>query len=197
MSFLINREATFLLSVIMLTYNRKEYVKNMIEDIINQSYRKFECIIINNGSTDGTDKVLDMYAGLDPRIRVITLTQSYPIGRARNIGVGHAVGEYITFVDDDDSLMPEYLQYLVELITEFDAQIAVAGTGEEKDGIVRPQCTFSERECLTGEQAVYELLQRKKSELGQQQKYCLNLLLRSIRFQKRVIMKTFMLCISF
>lgn len=151
-----------MISVIMLTYNRKEYVKNMIEDIINQSYRKFEYIIIDNGSTDGTDKVLNEYAESDSRIRVMKLARLQPIGRARNIGVTYATGKYITFVDDDDSLSAYYLQYLYELIIEFDAQIAVAGTAEEMDGKIRPQCAFSERECLSGEQAVCELLQRRR-----------------------------------
>lgn len=155
-----------MISVIMLTYNRKEYVNNMIEDILKQSFREFEYIIIDNGSIDGTDKVLDEYVGLDSRIKVITLAEPQPIGKARNIGVQHAAGEYITFVDDDDSLSADYLQYLYGLITEFDAQVAVAGTEEEKDGVIRPQCAFSDRECLTGEQAVHELLQRKRIRAG-------------------------------
>lgn len=155
-----------MISVIMLTYNRKEYVNNMIGDILKQSFREFEYIIIDNGSIDGTDKVLDEYVGLDSRIKVITLAEPQPIGKARNIGVQHAAGEYITFVDDDDRLSADYLQYLYGLITEFDAQVAVAGTEEEIEGVVRPQCIFSERECLSGERAVYELLQRKRIRAG-------------------------------
>lgn len=155
-----------MISVIMLTYNREEYVKNMIDDIRKQDYTEFEYVIINNGSTDGTNKVVNNYAKLDSRIKLITLEQPQPIGKARNIGIGHAVGDYITFVDDDDRVSEEYLRYLFGLITEFDAQIAVAGTEEETEGAVRPQCTFSERECLSGEQAVYELLQRKRIRAG-------------------------------
>lgn len=166
MSFQINEGGNFLISVIMLTYNREEYVKNMIDDIRKQDYTEFEYVIINNGSTDGTNKVVNNYAKLDSRIKLITLEQPQPIGKARNIGIGHAVGDYITFVDDDDRVSEEYLRYLFGLITEFDAQIAVAGTEEEKEGAVRPQCTFSERECLSGEQAVYELLQRKRIRAG-------------------------------
>lgn len=155
-----------MISVIMLTYNREQYVGRMIEDILQQTYQDFEFIIIDNGSADGTNKILNEYAGVDLRIRVITLVEPQPIGRARNIGAQHATGEYIAFVDDDDRLSADYLQYLYGLITEFDAQMAVAGTQEEMDGVVRPQCTFSERECLSGEQAVYELLQRKRIRAG-------------------------------
>jgi len=138
----------------------------MIDCVLAQSLTKFEYIIIDNGSTDHTPEILEGYQRKDFRIKVIRSDKPLTIGAARNLGIRYATGDYITFVDDDDSLSAEYLQYLYGLITEFDAQIAVAGTEEEMNGVIRPQCIFPERECLSGEQAVYELLQRKRIRAG-------------------------------
>lgn len=155
-----------MISVIMLTYNRASMVTKMIDCVLSQSLTEFEYIIIDNGSTDNTAEILEEYQSEDSRIKVVRSDKPLTIGAARNIGISHATGDYITFVDDDDRLSPEYLQYLFGLITEFDAQIAVAGTEEEENGVIRPQCTFSERECLSGEEAVCELLQRKRIRAG-------------------------------
>lgn len=155
-----------MISVIMLTYNRASMVERMIDCVLKQIYTEFEYIIIDNGSTDNTAKILEDYQRKDARIRVIRSDEPLTIGAARNIGVRQATGDYITFVDDDDSLSPKYLRYLLGLIKEFDAQIAVAGTEEELAGVIRPQCIFPERECISGEQAVHELLQRRRIRAG-------------------------------
>lgn len=155
-----------MISVVMLTYNRASMAMRMIDCVLEQTFTDFEYIIIDNGSTDRTPKFLKEIQEKDGRIQVFRCDKPLTIGAARNMGVKHATGDYITFVDDDDSLSADYLQYLYGLITEFDAQVAVAGTEEEKDGVIRPQCVFSDRECLSGEQAVHELLQRKRIRAG-------------------------------
>lgn len=155
-----------MISVIMLTYNRAAFVRRMIDCVLAQSVREFEYVIVNNGSTDNTQEILEGYQHVDSRIRVIQLKEPVTIGTARNIGIKSANGKYIAFVDDDDSLTEDYLAYLSGLITEFHAQIAIAGTEEELDGSVRPQCMFPERECISGKQAVHELLQRKRIRAG-------------------------------
>lgn len=154
------------ISIIMLTYNRKDMVKHMIEDILQQTYADFEYIIIDNGSTDGTNEVLEKYAKTDSRIRIITLEQAQSIGRARNIGVRDAQGEFITFVDDDDRVESDYLEFLFLLIKENNADIAICGTSEG-DGETRiPQCLFDEKMILTGEEALRLLLGRKYIRAG-------------------------------
>lgn len=151
-------------------------VRRMIDCVLKQTYTEFEYIIIDNGSTDNTAEILEDYQRKDARIRIIRSYEPLTIGAARNIGVRQAMGDYVTFVDDDDSLSPEYLQYLFGLIKEFDAQIAIAGTEEERDGMIRPQCIFPERECISGEQAVYELLQRRRIRAGTAAKMILRII---------------------
>lgn len=155
-----------MISVIMLTYNRSAFVSGMIDCVLAQSVREFEFVIVNNGSTDNTQEILEAYQKVNSRIRVIRLEEPVTIGAARNIGIRNAKGEYIAFVDDDDSLSEDYLAYLLGLLAEFHAQIAVAGTEEETAGTVLPQCVFPERECISGKQAVCELLQRRRIRAG-------------------------------
>lgn len=155
-----------MVSVIMLTFNREEFVGNMIEDILVQNYSDFEFIIINNGSTDGTEERLSRYAESDSRIKVLTPKGPYSIGRGRNIGLRNAKGEYIAFVDDDDRVERDYLEFLVSLMKENGADMSMCG-GTEGDGRTKePQCIFNEKMVLTGEEALRLLLGRKYIRAG-------------------------------
>ena len=121
------------ISVIMLTYNRENLVGNMIESILAQTFRDFEFVIVDNGSTDRSGAVADEYAARDARIRVIHRARGN-IGSGRNTGLDAARGEYIAFIDDDDWLETDYLQFLLNLIEENDADIAMcSAAGREYD----------------------------------------------------------------
>lgn len=176
-----------MISVVMLTYNREKLVGRMIECVLHQTVQDFEYIIVNNGSTDHTAELLEQYREKSEKIRVLACKAPISIGAARNLGVREAKGEYLTFVDDDDYLAPDYLEYLSDLITEFDARMAVAGTQEERDGVVRPQCVFEERECLTGEQAVCELLKRRRIRAGTAAKLVLTDIFRANPFPEACV----------
>lgn len=155
-----------MVSVIMLTYNREKYVKKMIEDIINQTYTEFEFIIIDNGSSDESGTIADDYQKKDDRIKVFHLPEPHSIGFARNYGVCKSQGEYIAFVDDDDRVDNEFLEFLVELMTENNADISMCGA-TEGDGITRnPQCLFDEKMVINGEEAVRMLIDRKYIRAG-------------------------------
>ncbi|EOS74258.1 hypothetical protein C819_03011 [Lachnospiraceae bacterium 10-1] len=161
-----NKGGKILISMIMLTHNRKYFVEQMIEDVLNQSYTNFEYIIVNNGSADGTDLILSKYAQLDNRIKIVTLRQAASIGKGRNIGLRYANGEFVTYVDDDDRIEKNYLEFLYKLITDTDADIAMCGCDEFRGDVISPQCVFNERLELTGEEAVLLLLERKKIRAG-------------------------------
>lgn len=155
------------ISVIMLTYNRIQFVERMINCVLNQTFKDFEFVIVNNGSTDNTCEVLEKYSLLDNRINVVTTERPLLIGEARNIGIEKSKGEYISFVDDDDSMSEDYLSFLVGLLEEYDSEITIGGTSEEyTDGSIKNQCVFSERKAITNVEAVTYLLQRKKIRAG-------------------------------
>lgn len=155
-----------MISVIMLTFNREKFVGNMIEDILGQSYADFEYIIINNGSTDGTEERLAGYAKSDSRIKVLKTEGIQSIGRGRNLGLRNAGGKLIAFVDDDDRVAPDFLEFLLALIRENDADISMCGASEGNGETKEPQCIFDEKMILTGNEALRLLLGRKYIRAG-------------------------------
>lgn len=141
-----------MLSVIMLTYNREQFVARAIESILCQSWREFEFIIVDNGSTDCSGAIADEYAAKDSRIRVIHRERGN-IGAGRNTGLDAAKGEYIAFIDDDDWAEPDFLEFLHGLIVESGADVSICGASDK---------VFDEKKVMTAEEAVIELMWRKK-----------------------------------
>lgn len=104
-----------LVSIIIPMYNAKLYIEECLESIHNQTYDCFECIIINDGSTDGGEVLAKRYVKLDERFTIIDV-KNQGVSFARNIGLEKAVGKYIIFVDCDDLLERNYLFYMVQEI---------------------------------------------------------------------------------
>lgn len=141
-----------MISVLMLTYNRENMVSRAVESILAQTYCDFEFVIVDNGSTDNSGKIADEYAEKDERIRVIHRSRG-SISAGRNTALDAAKGDYITFIDDDDWAEPDYLEFLLDLMTENDADIAICGAADK---------SFDEKRIMTAEQALIELMWRKK-----------------------------------
>lgn len=154
-----------MISIIMLTYNREQLVSRAIESVLTQTYRDFEYIIVDNGSSDRSGRIADEYAAKDTRIRVIHRERGN-IGLGRNEGLDAARGDYITFVDDDDWLEPNFLQFLWDLAKEYGADISICGSWRETAGIRRPKYIFDGIYDYTGEEAVMEMLKREKLNAG-------------------------------
>lgn len=101
------------ISVILSTYNRSSMFGAMAEAVLRQTIDDFELIIVNDGSNDNTQAVLEEYTKRDPRIVAIN-KQNGGLSSARNSGIEAARGEFITFVDDDDIIRPDYLESMLE-----------------------------------------------------------------------------------
>lgn len=144
------------ISVIMLTYNREELVAKAIESILAQDFQDFEFIIINNGSTDKSGAVADMYAKQDNRIRVIHRARGN-IGSGRNTGLDAAKGDYIAFVDDDDWCDPNFLSFLYALAIDNNADVAICGATDK---------VYDEKRVMTNEEALIELMWRKRYNMA-------------------------------
>lgn len=115
------------ISVIMLTYNRENLVARAIESLLAQTLTDFEFIIIDNGSTDRSGKIADEYSARDGRIRVCHRDRG-AIGAGRNTGLNLAQGEYIAFIDDDDIVSPDFLNFLYQLALEKNADVSICGS---------------------------------------------------------------------
>jgi len=171
-----------MISVIMLTYNRENMVGRAIESILNQTYQNFEFIIVDNGSTDQSGEIADSYAEKDCRIKVIHLPKSN-IGTGRNTGLDMSKGDYVTFIDDDDTAEPDMLEFLHALAVECDADIALCGSFKEVNGEIFPNCVFDEKLIMTPEEAVVTLLKRKKYGAGMPTKLFSKKLFDTIHFE--------------
>lgn len=88
-------------SIIMANYNSEKYIRRCIESILNQTYKNFELIIVDDVSTDNSPNIIREYCN-DPRIKFIELTEKRFNGGTRNFGIDIASGDYIMFIDCDD-----------------------------------------------------------------------------------------------
>lgn len=113
-------------SVVMTVLNREDFFAEAVESILNQTLEHFECIIIDDGSTDRTREMLSHYERLDPRIRAFSLPVNCGIATARNIGLKMARGEYVAVMDSDDIAMPTRLDDQSRYMDQ-NRQVSIAG----------------------------------------------------------------------
>lgn len=90
------------ISVVMASHNGEKFIKEAIDSILEQSFRDFEFLIIDDGSTDLTSIILDEYAKKDQRIRIFTNPQCLGLTKSLNVAIKQALGEFIARMDDDD-----------------------------------------------------------------------------------------------
>jgi glycosyltransferase involved in cell wall biosynthesis len=109
-----------LVSIIMPVYNSEAYLLRSINSVLNQTYSKFELIIVNDGSTDNTEKIIRSIS--DSRVKAYTIKNGGP-SKARNYGLQKASGEFVQFIDSDDYLENDAVEYLVERINKCDIVI--------------------------------------------------------------------------
>lgn len=113
-----------MVSIIVPVYNTKKYLSDCLDSIKNQTYRDFEVIIIDDGSTDGSSEICDDFAKIDTRFKVFH-NKNMGVSASRNYGLEMAEGEYIAFCDADDAIHPDYLYELVTNIEQKEADIVI------------------------------------------------------------------------
>ena len=121
-----------LISVIVPIYNVKKYLCECVDSIINQTYKNLEIILVDDGSPDDCGKICDDYAKRDSRIKVIH-KENGGLSDARNVGMDLSSGEYLIFVDSDDYMTNDSIEYLYNLIRSVNADIAIGGVERFND----------------------------------------------------------------
>ena len=125
------------ISIIIPVYNSEKYLRKCFDSIMNQTFTDFEVIVINDGSKDHSGEICDHYAKVDSRFKVFHKTNG-GVSIARNTGIEHASGEYITFIDSDDWVDEDYLQMMMSVaITDCDLVVS---------GII---CNYTDRKFKT------------------------------------------------
>ncbi len=107
----MKQKKLFNISIIIPAYNCEKTIKKCLESIINQSKKEIEIIVINDGSTDDTEKIIKRFN--DERIKYFK-NKNQGIGKTRNFGIEKAMGDYLLFVDSDDYLAPEACEKLYQ-----------------------------------------------------------------------------------
>lgn len=133
------------ISVIMPAYNCESYIAAAVKSVLNQSFRDFEAIIIDDGSTDGTGKILDELAKSDSRLIIRHVTNGGP-SVARNIGLSIAIGEWVYFMDSDDTISICMFEKLY--LQSCDADIVLSGVNIEHVKSNRTEILSSNRTVL-------------------------------------------------
>lgn len=105
-------------SIIIPAYNVEEFLPDCLESIQKQSFREFEVIVVDDGSTDGTGRVAQECADRDSRFKIMS-KENGGVSSARNLGLEHATGEFVWFIDGDDYIHPESLVWLNGLFEEY------------------------------------------------------------------------------
>lgn len=105
------------ISIIVPIYNGEKYLEQCLDSLLNQTYQNVEILVVNDGSTDSTDRILKKYEKRDSRIVVLN-QKNQGTGMARNLGIDKATGTFLTFVDSDDYLLEECIEKVVETIEE-------------------------------------------------------------------------------
>ncbi len=113
-----------LISVVVPVYNVENYLKRCITSIINQTYKNLEIILVDDGSTDGSSEICDKFSLKESRIKVVHKNNG-GLSDARNVGIEIATGKYITFIDSDDYVLKDYVEYLYNLIKKYNTKIAI------------------------------------------------------------------------
>ena len=113
------------ISVIVSVYNTEQYLAQCIQSILKQTYQNLELILVDDGSTDRSLAICTHYQELDSRVRVFHQSNQ-GVSKARNYGMDVAAGNFITFVDSDDYVMPNYLEELFEALKSTGSQIAIS-----------------------------------------------------------------------
>lgn len=140
-----------LVSVIIPVYNVEKYLERCLNSVINQTYQNLEIIIINDGSTDSSQEIIDRFVKMDSRIKVYKQINK-GLSEARNLGIFESRGEYIFFTDSDDWLEIDAIDYLIKKLKKYNADIAVGGINrtnskkEKKYNVVISENLLSQKE---------------------------------------------------
>lgn len=148
-----------LISVVVPVYNVEKYLNKCLDSIIGQTYRNLEIILVDDGSTDDSGAICDVYREKDARVRVVH-QKNQGLSGARNSGINIANGELLGFVDSDDYIVENMYERLLDVLLKNDAQISICDcecimeAGEE---ISHQEYPKLETEVLNTEQAFQRL----------------------------------------
>lgn len=150
-----------MISILVPVYNVEKYLRRCVDSILAQTYRDYEIILLDDGSTDRSGAICDAYAAEHDCIRVIH-QKNAGVSQARNVLLAAARGEFITFLDSDDSLKPKCLETLLRDLRETGADISICSWCEVSEEGICTEITWDRKDegfrIWTTEEAMKHLL---------------------------------------
>lgn len=122
----MNTKEQPLISVIVPVYKAEKYLPACLDSLLGQTYQNFELLLVDDGSPDKCWEILQQYAARDARVRIFR-KENGGVSSARNFGLRQAKGEYIGFVDSDDFVAPQYLEWMHRALQQTNTELAVCG----------------------------------------------------------------------
>lgn len=148
------------ISIIIPVYNVEKYISRCIESIIIQTFKDWELLLINDGSIDSSGNICEIYAKRDWRIKIIQ-KRNGGVSETRNLGLDMADGEYITFIDADDWIEPDYLEKMYDDIKKMNVEILITGYIIEKEDKIINKFIPRRRKVMNIQEAKLELLKQE------------------------------------
>lgn len=186
-----------LISVIVPVYNILEYLPRCVHSIMAQTYTNIEILLVDDGSTDGTERLCDMLALEDARIKVFH-KENGGSSSARNLGITHAKGEYFGFIDSDDYIDADMYEKLYKALSTHQTLAAQIGRDEvDIDGNILPDICHppEQEECIDSKDFLRELLMHRGDA-----SFCTKLIHRNLftkdRFPEGVLNEDFYLLVK-
>ena len=126
------------LSIIVPVYNAEKYLRQCMDSLVALKIENYEIILVNDGSTDGSQVIADDYTAHYPELVKCFTQENSGVSCARNLGMTHATGTYIAFVDSDDYILPEEFEALWHKVQNSGVDVAVANLQRDFDGKIVP-----------------------------------------------------------
>lgn len=145
-----------LISIVVPIFNKEQLLLKCVESILRQTYKNFEILLVNDGSTDNSKNIIDNLGDQYPCIKIFH-ERNRGVSVARNIGIENAEGHFITFVDPDDSLEQQYLEVLLHNSIKYGAEISIISANVEVNGELKENPFFIEAGLIEKERAIKQL----------------------------------------
>ena len=152
-------------SIIIPVYNKVLYLQTILHQIQEQSFQAFQCILIDDGSTDGSGQICDKFSEQDQRFMVIHIPNS-GVSHARNVGLQYATGKYITFIDADDEIHPDYLENLYCRIEQSNADMVISSSAKIWDNSSRREYIIAPYDGLIDSNSLFSEFARNQYSSG-------------------------------
>lgn len=169
---MVNRRtaSTPVFSIVMPVYNAEKYLEKSLQSILNQTFSDFELILVNDTSTDRSCKICESVDASDDRITVLNLDINCGAAEARNRGIAIAKGNYLCFVDADDTIEPDYLKVFYDVLQEEEYDFIKCSAYEEyfdAGGILhyKRNCVLTEKSYIGKKEIIEQIVDMEQVPL--------------------------------